>query len=65
VAAFASILRAAGVDTTVRRNRGLDIGAACGQLAAERAGQPAPAAIKRRRDILERQSATALDAWRA
>ncbi len=54
VAAFASMLRAAGVDTTVRRNRGLDIGAACGQLAAERAGQPAPAAIKRRRDILER-----------
>jgi 23S rRNA (adenine2503-C2)-methyltransferase len=60
VAAFASILRGAGVDTTVRRNRGLDIGAACGQLAAERAGQPAPLAVKRRRDILVRRSAVAL-----
>jgi 23S rRNA (adenine2503-C2)-methyltransferase len=60
VAAFASILRAAGVDTTVRRNRGLDIGAACGQLAAERAGQPAPATVKRRRDILVQRSAVAL-----
>jgi 23S rRNA (adenine2503-C2)-methyltransferase len=60
VAAFAGVLRGAGVDTTVRRNRGLDIGAACGQLAAERAGQPAPAAVQRRRDILERRSAAAL-----
>ena len=60
VAAFAAILRMAGLHTTVRRNRGLDIGAACGQLAAERAGQPAPAAVQRRRDILERRSAAAL-----
>jgi 23S rRNA (adenine2503-C2)-methyltransferase len=60
VAAFAEILRASGVDTTVRRNRGLDIGAACGQLAAERAGRPAPAAVQRRRDILVRRSAAAL-----
>ena len=28
--------------TTIRRNRGQEIGAACGQLAAERAGEPAP-----------------------
>jgi 23S rRNA (adenine2503-C2)-methyltransferase len=60
VAAFAETLRASGVDTTVRRNRGLDIGAACGQLAAERAGRPAPAAVQRRRDILVRRSAAAL-----
>jgi 23S rRNA (adenine2503-C2)-methyltransferase len=60
VEAFAAILRAAGLDTTVRRSRGIDIGAACGQLAAEHAGQPAPAAITRRREILERRSAQAL-----
>jgi len=60
VEAFASTLRAAGLHTTVRRNRGVDIGAACGQLAAERAGQPAPAAVQRRRDVIERRSAAAL-----
>jgi 23S rRNA (adenine2503-C2)-methyltransferase len=60
VEAFAVILRAAGLDTTVRRNRGLDIGAACGQLAAEHAGQPAPDAVQRRRDMIERRSAAAL-----
>ena len=37
---------------TVRRNRGVEIGAACGQLAAERAGAPAPAAVARRRQLL-------------
>jgi 23S rRNA (adenine2503-C2)-methyltransferase len=62
VEAFAATLRAAGLDTTVRRNRGIDIGAACGQLAAERAGQPAPAAVRRRRDIIEQRSAAALGA---
>jgi 23S rRNA (adenine2503-C2)-methyltransferase len=62
VEAFAQALRAAGLHTTVRRNRGIEIGAACGQLAADRAGQPAPAAVQRRRDLLERRSATALHA---
>ena len=47
VDAFAAILRAGGLGTTVRRNRGVDIGAACGQLAADRAGAPSPAAIAR------------------
>jgi 23S rRNA (adenine2503-C2)-methyltransferase len=60
VEAFAATLRAVGLHTTVRRNRGVDIGAACGQLAAERAGQPAPAAVQRRRDVIERRSAEAL-----
>jgi 23S rRNA (adenine2503-C2)-methyltransferase len=60
VDAFARILRAAGLRTTVRRNRGVEIGAACGQLAAERVGGPAPAAVRRRREILERRSAAAL-----
>jgi len=57
---FASILRASGMATTVRRNRGMEIGAACGQLAAERAGDPAPNAVQRRRERLERDSAAAL-----
>ncbi len=60
VEAFATTLRAVGLHTTVRRNRGIDIGAACGQLAAERAGRPAPAAVQRRRDVIERRSAEAL-----
>ncbi|MEA2026671.1 MAG: 23S rRNA (adenine(2503)-C(2))-methyltransferase RlmN [Chloroflexota bacterium] len=60
VEGYASTLRAVGLHTTVRRNRGLDIGAACGQLAAEKAGDPAPAAVQRRRDAIERRSAAAL-----
>ncbi len=57
---FATTLRTAGISTTVRRNRGVDIGAACGQLAADRAGAPAPAAVARRRELLVVQSASAL-----
>ena len=57
---FATVLRAVGLHTTVRRNRGLDIGAACGQLAAEKAGEPTPVAVQRRRDVIERRSAAAL-----
>jgi len=41
VRAFRDRLLAAGVNATVRRNRGTDIAAACGQLAA--VGQPPPA----------------------
>ncbi len=58
--AFAAKLRAAGISTTVRRNRGVEIGAACGQLAADRAGAPAPSAVARRRELLVLQSAGAL-----
>ena len=57
---FAAILGAAGVATTIRRNRGQEIGAACGQLAAERAGEPAPAVVARRRERLVEESARAL-----
>jgi 23S rRNA (adenine2503-C2)-methyltransferase len=60
IEAFAARLRAAGIAVTIRRNRGTDIGAACGQLAAERAGLPAPAVVSRRRERLERESAAAL-----
>jgi 23S rRNA (adenine2503-C2)-methyltransferase len=62
LAAFAALLRAAGLATTIRRNRGLEIGAACGQLAAESAGQPAPEAVAQRRERLARESAAALGA---
>jgi len=57
---FAATLRAAGVPTTIRRNRGQEIGAACGQLAAERAGEPAAPAVERRRELIVRASAAAL-----
>jgi 23S rRNA (adenine2503-C2)-methyltransferase len=57
---FAARLREAGIQTTIRRNRGQEVGAACGQLAAERAGEPAPAVVERRRARLIATSAAAL-----
>jgi len=57
---FAATLRGAGVTATIRRNRGQEIGAACGQLAAERSGEPAPAVVARRRARLEDESIHAL-----
>jgi 23S rRNA (adenine2503-C2)-methyltransferase len=57
---FAAILRDAGIGTTIRRNRGQEVGAACGQLAAERAGEPPAPAVARRRERLEHESAAAL-----
>jgi 23S rRNA (adenine2503-C2)-methyltransferase len=60
VAGFAERLRRAGVATTVRGNRGTEIGAACGQLAADRAGSPPAAAVARRRERLVAASAAAL-----
>src|SRR5438094_9578904 len=56
---FASILRTAGIATTIRRNRGQEIGAACGQLAAEHAGEPARPVVARRRERIVPASATA------
>jgi 23S rRNA (adenine2503-C2)-methyltransferase len=58
--AFALQLRTAEIGATVRRNRGVEIGAACGQLAADRAGTPTPAAVARRRQLLVTESAAAL-----
>jgi 23S rRNA (adenine2503-C2)-methyltransferase len=60
IEAFAAVLAAAGVTATIRRNRGQEIGAACGQLAAERAGEPAPTVVARRRARLVDESANAL-----
>jgi 23S rRNA (adenine2503-C2)-methyltransferase len=57
---FAATLKEAGIATTIRRNRGQEIGAACGQLAAERAGEPPAAAVARRRARLIGESAAAL-----
>jgi 23S rRNA (adenine2503-C2)-methyltransferase len=57
---FATTLRAAGIETTIRRNRGQEVGAACGQLAAERAGEPPAPAVARRRARLVAESAAAL-----
>jgi 23S rRNA (adenine2503-C2)-methyltransferase len=41
---FAAVLRAAGIPTTVRYSRGLDIAAACGQLRARHEAQATPTA---------------------
>jgi 23S rRNA (adenine2503-C2)-methyltransferase len=60
VAAFAARLRQAGIGATVRANRGQDAGAACGQLAADRAGEPAAPAVAHRREEIVRQSEAAL-----
>jgi hypothetical protein len=57
---FAGRLRGAGIETTIRRNRGQEIGAACGQLAADHAGAPTPAVVARRRERLIAESAAAL-----
>ncbi len=62
---FAGRLRGAGISTTIRRNRGIEIGAACGQLAAERSESPPPATVARRREILETRSAEALQSARS
>ncbi len=46
VTAFRDLLRSLGVNATVRRNRGTDIDAACGQLrAVHAAGSPAPVPV--------------------
>jgi 23S rRNA (adenine2503-C2)-methyltransferase len=60
IEAFAATLRAAGIGTTIRRNRGQEVGAACGQLAAERVGEPPAPAVARRRARLVAESAAAL-----
>jgi len=62
---FAGRIKAAGIPVTIRRNRGVEIGAACGQLAAERAGAPAAPAVARRRERLEAASARALRGQRS
>jgi hypothetical protein len=60
VAQFAALVRHRGIGVTIRANRGQDAGAACGQLAADRAGEPAAPAVAHRRDEIIRQSEAAL-----
>jgi len=57
---FAACVRRGGVGVSVRANRGQDAGAACGQLAADRAGEPPAPAVARRREVIIRQSEAAL-----
>jgi 23S rRNA (adenine2503-C2)-methyltransferase len=57
---FAERLRSAGIPVSVRRNRGQEVGAACGQLAAERAGAPSAPAVALRRERLVAASVAAL-----
>ena len=62
---IAARLRRDGIAVTIRRNRGQEVGAACGQLAAERAGEPPAPAVARRRELLVVRSAAALRGERA
>jgi hypothetical protein len=65
VAAFAARVRRGGIGVTIRANRGQDAGAACGQLAADRAGEPPAPAVARRRETIVRQSEAALQGNRS
>jgi 23S rRNA (adenine2503-C2)-methyltransferase len=60
IARFSARVRQAGIGVTVRANRGQDAGAACGQLAADRAGEPPAPAVARRRETILRASEAAL-----
>jgi 23S rRNA (adenine2503-C2)-methyltransferase len=51
ITAFAKALRSRGVETAVRRSRGLDIAAACGQLRTERLGRRSPIAADEHREV--------------
>jgi 23S rRNA (adenine2503-C2)-methyltransferase len=51
IAEFARELRDAGVEVAVRRSRGLDIAAACGQLRVERLGRRAPRRAEQHGDV--------------
>jgi 23S rRNA (adenine2503-C2)-methyltransferase len=60
VAAFAARVRHNGIGVTIRANRGQDAGAACGQLAANRAGEPPAPTVAHRREVIVRASEAAL-----
>ncbi len=51
ISAFARGLRARGVETAVRKSRGLDIAAACGQLRTERLGRRLPVVSDQDREV--------------
>jgi len=60
VTAFAARVRQGGIGVTIRANRGQDAGAACGQLAANAAGEAPAPTVARRRESIIRQSEAAL-----
>ncbi len=51
IARFARLLREQGVEVAIRKSRGMDIAAACGQLRVERLGRRAPRATQQHGDI--------------
>ncbi|MGZ8376711.1 MAG: 23S rRNA (adenine(2503)-C(2))-methyltransferase RlmN [Gemmatirosa sp.] len=51
IARFAESMRSRGVEVAVRKSRGVDIAAACGQLRVERLGRRAPRAADDDRDV--------------
>jgi len=51
IAAFARQIRARGVEVAIRKSRGKDIAAACGQLRVERQGRRTPVAANKDSDI--------------
>jgi 23S rRNA (adenine2503-C2)-methyltransferase len=65
VAEFAARVRQGGIGVTIRANRGQDAGAACGQLAADKAGEPSAPSVAHRRQEIVRQSEAALRGTRS
>jgi 23S rRNA (adenine2503-C2)-methyltransferase len=51
IARFARLLREQGVEVAIRKSRGMDIAAACGQLRVERLGRRAPRPPQQHGDI--------------
>jgi 23S rRNA (adenine2503-C2)-methyltransferase len=51
IARFARLIRDRGVEVAIRKSRGMDIAAACGQLRVERLGRRAPRATEQHGDI--------------
>ena len=51
IARFARLLRERGVEAAIRKSRGMDIAAACGQLRVERLGRRTPRAADQHGDV--------------
>ena len=51
IARFARLIRDRGVEVAIRKSRGMDIAAACGQLRVERLGRRAPRSAQQHGDV--------------
>jgi 23S rRNA (adenine2503-C2)-methyltransferase len=51
ISRFARLIRDRGVEVAIRKSRGMDIAAACGQLRVERLGRRAPRAAQQHGDV--------------